>query len=241
MTIIAYRPVATVSAREKGAATPWAGVRFWPTPATAERLAKQRMVFRPFPGGFRLAAEHDLAGSGGPTIPIAGDLGLLFAVRLDGALGETDATRKSGPSLFLSNRNASGTPQSGPQLSREEIVGLKDRAWIVPRRHRAGFPLGPGNRPNRIELKSYFGGSAGEPLPIEAPAEAEAAEVMVALEMADGVAFVLRPKPQGAERLIVADDELAEMRPDGALELVLKAFPGPDPAAGREFTAIFER
>ena len=192
MTVIAYRPVAIVSAREKGRDT-MSGVRFLPTPATAERLAKQRMVFRPFPGGFRLAVEHNLAGSGGPMVAIAQDLPLLFAVWLGGALAETDASRKAGPNFFLSNRNASGTPQSGLQLSRDETVGLKDRAWIVPRRHRAGFPLGTGNRPNRIELKSYFGGSAGEPLPIEAPPDAEAAEVMVSFEGAEGVAFLLRP------------------------------------------------
>lgn len=241
MTVIAYRPVATVSVRRKGRDASLSGVGFLPTPATSERLERQRMVFRPFPGGFRIAAQHDLEGGGGPMIPMPSELPLLFAVTLGGVAGDSEAARTAGPSLFLSNRNAGGTPQGGPQLSRDETVGLKDRAWIVPRRHSAGFPLADGTRPARIELKSYFGGVIGEPLPIEAPAGAEVAHVPVNLESADGVAFLLRPKPQGAERLIIADDELAALRPDGALELVLKAFPGPAPPNGREFTATFDK
>lgn len=241
MTIISFRPVATITAKVEGRDAPLEAVRFSPTPSTMERLGSRRMVFRPFPGGFRIAAEHDLERGGGPMVPILSELPLLFAVTLGGMVGNSEAARKTGPAIFLSNRNAGGTPQGGPQLSREETVGLKDRAWIVPRRHSAGFALSAGSRPTRIELKSYFGGAVGEPLPIEAPAEAEAAQVSVSLEDAEGVAFLLRPKPQGAERLIIADDELAELSPDGALELVLKTFPGPAPASGREFIATFEK
>ena len=241
MTTIAFRPMATVTAKVKGRDAPLEAVRFSPTPSTLKRMGRQHMVFRPFPGGFRIAVEHDLEKGGGPMVPVPSELPLLFAVELHGAVSADEAARKAGPGIFLSNRNSNGTPQGGPQLSRDETVGLKDRAWIVPRRHRAGFALSAGNRPTRIELKSFFGGAAGDPLPIEAPAEAEAAQVMVSFENVEGVAFLLRPKPQGAERLIIADDELAELRPDGALELVLKTFPGPAPASGREFTATFEK
>lgn len=239
MTVIAFRPVATVTARDKARGEAIVAVQFTPTPSSAERLARQRILFRPFPGGFRLAAEHDLA-AGGAVVPLAGDLPLLFAMRLGPALAQGEAMRKAGPIVFLSNRGATGTPQGGPQLSREDAVGLKDRGWIVPRRHRASFPLGAGQRPNRVELRSWFGGAVGEPLPIEAAAEAESADVLVSLEDAGGVAFLLRPKPQGAERLVIADDELAAMPADGALELVLRSFPGPAPAGGREFAATFE-
>jgi len=241
MTTIAFRPVATVTARVKGRDAPLEAVRFTPTPSTIERLGSQRMVFRPYPGGFRIAAEHDLERGGGPMVPLMSELPLLFAVTLGGLAGGSEAARKAGPAIYLSNRNSGGTPQGGPQLSRDETVGLKDRAWIVPRRHSAGFALAAGSRPTRIELRSYFGGAVGEPLPIEAPAEAGTAEVPISFEDAEGVAFLLRPKPQGTERLIIADDELAQLRPDGALELVLKTFPGPAPASGREFIATFEK
>jgi hypothetical protein len=242
MSVVAYRPVATVTAKAKGRDAPLAAFSFSPTPSTATRLANQRMLFRPFPGGFRLAAQHDLAGGGGPVVPIADTVPLLFAIRCGGGLQEGEAADKSGPSLFLSNRNAAGTPQGGPGLSREEFVGPKDRAWIVPRRHRARIALGTGNKPNRIELRNYFGGAAiGDPLPIEAGAQAETADVTIGLEAQEGIAFLLRPKPQGTDRLIVADDELVEMRADGVLELVLKNFPGQVPAGGRQFTATFER
>jgi hypothetical protein len=50
MTLIAYRPVATVTAREKGREAPISTLCFSPTPSTVTRLANQRMPFRPFPG-----------------------------------------------------------------------------------------------------------------------------------------------------------------------------------------------
>ena len=239
MTVIAFRPLAVVSARVKGRDAPIAGASFAPTPSTLDRLSRQRIVFRPFPGGFRLAAQHELAGEGGPLVPLGDSLSLLFAFRLGGNYPAGEAA-KAGPSIFLTNRNATGTPQGGPQLSREETVGAKDRAWIVPRRHVASIALGSGSRPKTIEIKSAFGGSALETVSVEAPAGAEAVSLPIALDDQEGVAFLLKPKPSGTDRLVVADNELAGMRADGALELVLKTFPGPAPAGGREFTALFE-
>lgn len=238
MTTIAFRPVATVCAKAKGTDFPVQAVRFSPTPSTLERLSKQRILFRSFPGGFRLAAQHDLEGGGGPLVPIVGDLSMLFAVKLGGGLA--GGGEKAGPSIFLTNRNASGTPQGGPRLSREDEVSTKDRAWIVPRRHFATISLGSGSRPKNMELRSAFGGGALETLSIDATPDASAVTLLISVEQREGIAFLLKPKPSGNDRLIVADDELAEMRPDAALELVLRSFPGPAPAAGREFTATFE-
>jgi hypothetical protein len=238
MTTISYRPLATISAKVKGKGVPVSAVRFSPTPSTLERLAGQRILFRSFPGGFRLAAQHDLERGGGPLVPIAGDLTLLFAVKLGEKFAAGD--EKAGPSIYLTNRNASGTPQGGPQLSREEAVGTKDRAWIVPRRYFATIALGSGTRPKNLELRSAFGGGALETFPIDVAADASAVSLPVTVEQREGVAFLLKPKPSGNDRLIVADDELAEMGPDAALELVLRSFPGPAPATGREFTATFE-
>lgn len=240
MSMIAFRPLATVMAREKDQDAPIEGASFAPTPGTAELLSKQRIVFRPFPGGFRLAAQHDLASAGGPLVPLGFGLSLLFAISL-GDNRPSAEEGKAGPAIFLTNRNASGTPQGGPGLSREEAVGAKDRAWIVPRRHVASISIGTGSKTKSIELRSAFGGGALETLPIEASAEAQNVELPISLAQRDGVAFLLKSKPPGQDRLIVADDELARMRPDGALELVLKTFPGPAPAAGREFIAVFER
>lgn len=246
MSLIAYRPVANVAAKEQGRDAPIAALRFEPTPTTSVQLARHRLLFRPYPGGFRLSAQHNLEGDGGPFVPIAESLSLLFALSsadpglLARAGGEGAAL--SGPNLFLTNRNAGGAPQGGPVLSRDELISAKDRAWIVPRRHRARIPLPTSSRPNRVELRPYFGGPAiGDPISIEGDAQAAVGGVTIALEDQEGFAFLLRPKPQGGDQLIIADEELADMRPLGALELVLKTFPGPDPAGGREFTATFKR
>lgn len=245
MSLIAFRPVATVSAKtEEGSAID--SLRFAPTPATEARLGSHRLVFRAHPGGFRLAAQHDLKGDGGSIVPIAEPLSLLFAITSSdaGFMARHVAaeTAKAAPNLFLTNRSATGTPQAGPALSREDVVGARDRARIVPRRHRARIPLPSSARPTRIELRPYFGGAMiGDPIPIEAGAKAEAADITVALETQPGLAFLLRAKPEGGDQLIVADDELVQMRPLGALELVLKPFPGTAPAEGRAFTATFAK
>ena len=241
MSIISYRPVANVAAKLKGNDAPIDSVRFSPTLATEARLLSKRLVFRPYAGGFRLAAQHD--GGGEPMVPLAEPLQLLFAI----TSGDSEfltrhadaAAAKGGPSIFLSNRSPTGAPQGGPGLSRDESVGAKDRARIVPRLCRA--PVSLAGSPSRVELRPYFGGAAIREIALEAVAGADSGEVSVNVEDQPGLAFTLRPKPSGKDQLIVADDELAQMRPAGALELVLKTFPGPAPAGGREFTATFEK
>jgi hypothetical protein len=246
MSLVAYRPTATVTATEQGRPDALASVRFAPTPTTQARLASYRLLFRAYPGGFRLAAQHDLAAGGGIKVPITQPLSLLFAFTSSDpgflARYSKEAAAAAGPNLFLTNRNASGQPQPGPGLSRDAAIGAKDRGWIVPRRNRARVKLGEAPRPNKVEVRPYFGGAAvGDPIALQAPVGAEAAEVAVELGDVPGLAFILRPKPQGNDILILADDELARMNPMGALELVLKPFPGPDPAEGRAFTAVFEK
>ena len=243
MSIIAYRPVANVSAKLKGAPAPIESVRFTPTPSTEARMASKRLVFRPYGGGFRLVAQHDLEGGGGPMVPITDPLQLLFAITSSDSeflsRHADGAAAKAGPSIFLTNRNATGTPQGGPGLSRDETVGAKDRARIVPRVCRARVSLA--GSPSRVELRPYFGGAAIRETVLEAPPGATSADVGVSVEGESGLAFTLRPKPSGQEQLIVADDELAQMLPAGVLELVLKTFPGPAPPDGREFSATFEK
>ena len=240
MSVISYRSVANVAAKLKGNNAPIDSVRFTPTPATEARLSSKRLVFRPYAGGFRLAAQHD--GGGEPMVPLAEPLQLLFAITSSDSEFLTRhadaAAAKAGPSIFLSNRSATGTPQGGPGLSRDESVGVKDRARIVPRICRA--PVSLAGSPSRVELRPYFGGAAIREIALEGAA-AESAEVSVNVEDQPGLAFTLRPKPSGKDQLIVADDELAQMLPAGALELVLKTFPGPAPSDGREFTARFEK
>jgi len=237
MTIIAYRPLALVSARTKGKAASLVSVGFTPTPSTVERMNRQRIAFRGFPGGFRLAAQHDAEAGGGPLVPISGDLPLLFAITVGEGVAAGD--EKLGPAIFLSNRNNSGTPQGGPQLGREEMVGAKDRAWIVPRRHVATMGFGAGARPKNIEVRPAFGGAAIETISVDAPPDSSAFGFPVELSDREELAFILKPKPSGTDRLLIADDELASMRAGGALELVLRTFPGPAPAEGREFIATF--
>lgn len=245
MSLIAYRPLATVSAIGPGG-KPLTSVTFTPTVSTEALLAGYRLFFRPNPGGFRIAAQHGLGAGGGPLVPLGSEpLSLLFAITSSEpdflARHATAASSAAGPNLFLTNRSATGTPQTAPGLSRDAKVGAKDMGRIVPRRHRTRVPLKPGPAAKTIELRPYFGGDRiGEPIALDAPTGAEAAEANVDTGAAAGIAFLLRPKPSGDDQLIIADDELARMVALGALELALKSFSGATPAAGRAFTATFE-
>jgi hypothetical protein len=244
VSVIAYRPIATVSAVGPGGAA-IGSLRFTPTPATERWLADQRLCFRPFPGGFRLAGQHDLESNGGPIVPLGSEpLSFLFAIKSAeadfGARHLKAASSATAPNFFLTNRSATGTPQSTPGLSREAKIGPKDMGRIVPRRSQSRFPVRATARPKEIELHSLFGGSRiGEPIPVAVPAGAMSAGGLVDTNGQPGIAFVLRSKPPGDEQLIITDDELSTMAPIGALELVLKSFPGADPAEGRAFTATF--
>ncbi|VVN48639.1 hypothetical protein PS862_01252 [Pseudomonas fluorescens] len=63
------------------------------------------------------------------------------------------------------------------------------------------------------------------------------------VEAADAARIVgRRPQPSGSPRTVLfVSDELAGRGAFGALELVLAPFPGPDPAAGRQYTVTFRR
>ena len=249
MSTIAYRPLARVSAIGAGD-RPLASLHFTPTASTERLLSRYRLHFRSNPGGFRVAAQHDLGAGTGMVVPLGSEpLPLLFAINSSEpdflARHAKTASSTGLPHIFLTNRSAAGVPQAGPGLTREAEVGPKDMGRIVPRVHRARVALKPAPRPKSLELRAYFGGDKlGEPIPVEAPVGAEAADVSVdaatPAATAAGIAFILRPKPQGADQLLIADDELARMNAIGALELVLKPFPGTAPAEGRTFTATFE-
>jgi hypothetical protein len=245
MSVIGYRPLATVRLAEEGRSDGLAVLVVEPTPATRRALANHRLHFRRAPGGFRLFAEHDLAAGGAALVPIPAALPLLFAIRSTdpGFLTRftPESADKAGPNLFLSNRTATGDPQVG-SLSRGATVAGEDIGRIVPRRLRARLALDPANRADRVEVRAHFGGEkVGEPIPVGGPADSNSAEVTVDVGSSDKLAFMLTPKPAGTKQLIVADDELARLAPRGAIELVLKPFPGPAPAEGRAFSATFKK
>ena len=245
MSLIGYRPLATVTLAEEGRPGGLAALAVEPTSATRHTLSNHRLHFRRETGGFRLFAEHDLTAGGAPLVPISTALPLLFAIRSadpDFLSRFTPASAdKAGPNLFLSNRNAAGEPQVG-SLSRGATVAGEDVGRIVPRRSRARLALDPTNRADRVEVRAHFGGGqVGDPIPVGGPPDSSSAEVTVDVGSSDKLAFTLTPKPAGTKQLLVADDELARLAPLGAIELVLKPFPGPTPAEGRAFTATFKK
>jgi hypothetical protein len=79
-------------------------------------------------------------------------------------------------------------------------------------------------------------------VPINAVADAESATVRIDLTEDAGNAYRLNPRPGGnPQAALFADDEMAGRGAFGALELIARPFPGPDPSAGRLFTATFRR
>jgi hypothetical protein len=242
MSIVRYRPVAAVTAKDQANGKPIAAFSFEPTRATLAKLADHRLLYRNRPGGFQLLAAGN---DEGPLAPIVAPLRLLFAMRAaDPAAparykpaGDPDA----GPGLYLTNLAADGKPQASPSLTRGDAAGPEDSVRIVGRRFRAAVPLPAADRPTSIELlRRYEGTRVGPAVPVP-PGGAASADLSLDVSDETGAAFTLVAKPGGAKQHFLAEDELAGARALGVVELVLKAFPGPEPAAGRDFVAAFQR
>src|SRR3954454_20741490 len=151
MTLIAYRPLATVNVSGAGGQS-LTSLTFTPTRATEALLARYRLYFRPGAGTFRIAAQYDLATGGGPLVPLGSEpLSLIFGISSsepDFLVRHAKASASvGGPNFFLTNRDVSGVPQSNSGLSRGPKVGAKDIGRIVPRRHRMRIAMKEGARP----------------------------------------------------------------------------------------------
>jgi hypothetical protein len=242
MSAAAFRPYAAVTAKEKAGGKPIPPFSFWPTRATQQALAGHRLLFRPRAGGFQLYAEHR---ANGPVAPVVAAVRLLFAMRA----ADRDALARYKPagdpaaaaSLYFSNLAADGKPQASPALTRGAAAAAEDSVRIVGRRFRARMPLPADSRPTSIELlRRWEGTRVGAAIPV-APGGEPSAELSLDVSDEEGTAFTLAPRPGGAKQHFLVDDELAGSGAAGVVELVLKAFPGPEPAGGRDFVAVFER
>jgi hypothetical protein len=242
MSVMAYRPVASVTVLEKGSKKPIRSVRFEPTPDALRRMADHRMVHRTRDSGFQIYAVHDSGGT--PRVPIAKPLRMLFSIRAGADFHgryKPEPGEAAAPALYLTNRDSDGEGNAAGGLSRGEAVAKEDLARIVPRRLRASVPLTGNTPPTKVEVRRRYGGAiVGEAVAIETPAEALVAELAVDLSGEEERAFTLVPLPGGVAQHIFADDALAGGGSIGVLELILRNFPGPQPAAGRVFTATFE-
>ena len=246
MSLTGFRPLAAVTITDEANGKAMESLSFDPTAATAAKLTGHRLIFRRRLGGFQLYAERNLGPGGGPVVPIVEPVRLVFALRSSdrGRLARYKPSEDptAGPNLYLTNLDDAGVPQASRPLSRGESIAAADSARIVGPRFRARVPLPATNRPNRVEVRRRHDGErVGDAIPLEVGAGASAAELGVDLSNEEASAFTLVPKPAGDEQHILVDEELAATGAYGAVELVLKPFPGPDPEGGREFTAVFAR
>jgi hypothetical protein len=238
-----FRPYAGMTATEKAGGKPIAAFAFAPTRATLAKLLGHRLLFRARVGGFQVYNQH---GPDGTIAPISAPVRLLFAMRATdpAALGRYKPADDpaAGPGFYLTNLAPDGNPQASPSLTRGDAAGAPDSVRIVGRRFQTRVPLPTENRPTSIELlRRYEGTRVGAAIPVPTGDGAAAAELSFDVSKEDGAAFTLATKPGGAQQHFFAEDEMAGAGALGIVELVLKAFPGPEPASGRDFTAVFER
>jgi hypothetical protein len=246
MSMAAFIPFIGVSVAENGTGKPIAALNFEPTPATARRLADYRLIFRPRAGGFQLYARNNPAAGNARLAPITARAAFVFSVRTAEADFLTryhpDLDPATGPNLYLSNLNADGTARPNGQLSLGATVEQADAARIVGRRLNARADLAAPTRPTSLKVTDrYAAARTVADVPVFAAAGSESASVAIDLTGDAASAYTLSPQPSGAKTMLFADDELAGLGALGALQLIAEPFPGPDPAAGRAYTAIFRR
>ncbi|HEX8216139.1 MAG TPA: hypothetical protein VF577_01625 [Allosphingosinicella sp.] len=242
MSIASYRPVAAVTAKDQAGGKPIPAFAFEPTRTTLAKLADHRLLYRNRTAGFQLLGARNAEG---PLAPIVAPLRLLFALRASdpGAVAryKPAGDAAAGPSLYFTNVAADGKAQASPSLTRGDAAGAEDSVRIVGRRFRASVPLPAADRPTSIALlRRYEGTRVGAAVPVP-PGDAPVAELSLDVSGEEGAAFTLIAEPGGPRQHFLCEDELAGGRAFGVVELVLKAFPGPEPAAGRDFVAVFKR
>lgn len=246
MSVTAFAPFISVAVRESGTNKPIGAFAFEPTPSTARRLADHKLILRPRADGFRLYAQNNPAAGNARLAPITARTALVFIMRSiqPGFLDRyhPDLDPETGPNLYLSNLEDDGTPRAGGSLSAGATVEKADAARIVGRRLNARADLTATPRPTGVKLSDrYEATRVVANVAIAATAGSERAAVALDLSADPGSAYALAMQPSGARTTLFADDELAGRGAFGVLNLVAGPFSGPDPAAGRDYTATFRR
>lgn len=250
MSSIAFRPCIGVTVKDDQSRE-LPALSFEPTADTQRRLDDQHLLFRPRAAGFQLYAQYNRQAGNVRLAPISRRTALVFAIRLNGAdflerfHPDLDAT--TGPGLYLANLDDDGAVRASGSLSLGTTVEQADAARIVGRCLNARTNLGakpkPKPKPVTLKVSDRFDptGVVANP-PVNAIAEASSASVAIDLSGNAASAYTLAPQPSGTPGTVLfASNELAGRGAFGVLELVLAPFPGPDPAAGRQYIATFRR
>lgn len=246
MSVTAFVPFITVAVRESETNKPIGALAFEPTPSTVRRLADHKLILRPRGDGFRIYAQNNPAAGNARLAPITARTSLVFIMRSTqpGFLDRyhPDLDPETGPNLYLANLDDDGTPRAGGPLSASATVEQADAARIVGRRLNARADLTATPKPTGVKLSDrYEATRVVANVAIAATAGSERAAVALDLSADPGSAYTLAMQPSGARTTLFADDELAGRGALGVLNLVAIPFPGPDPAAGRDYTATFRR
>ena len=243
MSVIAFRPAVTVTAREDGTGKPIHALAFAPTGETRRRLADHRLVFRPRADGFQLYAQFNAEAGNARLGPITERTSFVFGI----SLAETDFSARyhpelgpeTGPNLYLANLDANGSMRRSGSLARGATVERADGARIVGRRLNARADLTATPKPRRLKVSDRFKPSRTvATVDLNAVAGSESAAVAIDLTDDPASAYTLAPQPGGAPKItLFADDELAGRGAFGVLEIAA----GPEPADGRTYFAAFRR
>lgn len=241
---VAFRPACAVSAADAADGAAIRNISFVATSTTRRMMADLGLIWQARPGGFQIYGQY-LGGVGGERrAPLTGDATLTFGIVMkDEALRRymPALTPKSGPSLYLSNRTAAGAVRAQGALTVGAEVAVADAARIVGRVFLARADLAAQPRPTAISVATAVAPLRTLP---DVPITAEVGEVQVPIDLrgAPERVFTIAAKPPGsAKTRVVVDDEFAARPVAGLLDLVLRPVAGPDPAAGRFFSAKFRR
>ena len=247
MSVFTFRPFMTVTVEEQGTRKGFAALVFAPTTRTARRLADHKLVFRPRVNGFQLYSQNNVEAGDVRLAPVTARTSFHFSITLNEPdfldRYHPDLNTVTGPCIYLCNVDEDGTVRASGSLSGGSTVEQGDATRIVGRRLISHADLTRSPKPTTLRVIDRHDPSrAVASVPINAAAGAESATVTIDLTGDAGHAYTLKPQPGGNPKAtLFADDEMAGRGSFGALELVARPFPGPDPSAGRLFTATFRR
>lgn len=242
--VVAFAPFLRLAVSDD-AARPVDAFSFVPTARTRKVMADHEIVFRGEPSGFALYYKSNPAVAPALLTPILARTRFSFAMMSS----EADFFDRHFPDfaggaaqILLDNLDGGGGVATAGPLSVGATVEAADLVPIGP----AAYPVRldvSGGAPAVVEARDRFAGTVVASTDIVA--EPGALELVTAVDLsraADAAVRLVAPAPASLDRLIYADDEIADAGAVGAVDLYWEQPQDAVPAGtGAVYAAVFRR
>ncbi len=224
-----------------------------PTTRTRALMSDYGIIFRAVTGGFALYYKTNPSVPQPLVSPISDQVRFSFEMTAAGPAPDKlfqELSGAAGAQVLLDNLDGAGAILPGGVLTAAAEVGAGDHVFAGPKAYPVRVDLG-GGIPAQVEARDRFTDAVAAQAPVEdlaaeppvAPPPG-ATEVFTTIDVpeAEAALRLVTPAPGTLDRLIYADDEIAQGAAVGIIDLFWSGAQSAVPAGtGIEYSAIFRR